>query len=205
MPPDDEALDRVPERNPAPRIEPGRRLVQEDDRWLGDEGTGEVEPPPHAARVRTDEPAGRVGEIEVRQELLRALARAAAAEVVEPPEHVEVLEAGQVLVDGRVLARQADPLPEARGLAKDVDSGDARAPLVGLEERGQDPDGGRLAGAVRAEQPEDGPSRHVQVDTAEGLDVAVALAEAVCLDGGLGRHPRDASEGARGRGGRASS
>ena len=72
----------------------------------------------------------------------------------------------------------------------------ARA-LVGLEERRQDPDGGRLAGAVRAEEPEDGPGRDVQVDAAERLDVPVALAEPPCLDGGLGRHARDASEGAR--------
>ena len=53
----DEALDRVPERDPAARVEPGRRLVQEDHGRLGDEGAGEVEPPSHPARSR----CGRAG------------------------------------------------------------------------------------------------------------------------------------------------
>ena len=93
-----------------------------------------------------------------RRRAARARARAsAAAEVVEPADHLEVLEAGQVLVDGGVLAGEPDALADLRGLADDVEARDARRAAVRREQRRQDPDRGRLAGAVRAEQPEDGP------------------------------------------------
>jgi hypothetical protein len=78
-----------------------------------------------------------------------------AAEVVEPADHLEVLEAGQVLVHGGVLTRQPDLRADLRGVADDVEAGDARRALVREQQRGQDSDGGRLAGAVRAEEPED--------------------------------------------------
>jgi hypothetical protein len=79
------------------------------------------------------------------------------AEVVEPADHLEVLEAGQVLVHSRVLARQADLPANPRGVADDVEPGDARRALVRLEKGGQDAHRSGLAGTVGAEQAEDAP------------------------------------------------
>jgi len=104
--------------------------------------------------------------------------------VVQPADHLEVLEAGQVLVDGRVLAREADVRAQPRGFADDVEPRDAGRARVGPEQRREDADARRLAGAVRAEKPEDASGLDAQVDVAERLDVAVPLAEPVRLDGG---------------------
>ena len=48
-------------------------------------------------------------------------------------------------------------------------------PAIGLEQRGQDPHDGRLAGAVGAQQPEDRPARHVEIDAAERAHVTEVL------------------------------
>ena len=61
--------------DPAAEVEAGRRLVEEEHRRPRDERGGEVEPAAHAARVRAHEPVAGVGEVEVGEQLARALAR----------------------------------------------------------------------------------------------------------------------------------
>ena len=113
-------LDRLPELEAAARVEPGGGLVEEQHRRAGHQRRGEVESAAHAAGVGLRQAVGGVGEREALEQLARALLRRAAAEVVEPPDHLEVLEAGEVLVDGRVLARRgrsaraAPPRPSPR-------------------------------------------------------------------------------------------
>ena len=98
-----------------------------------------------------------------------------AAQVVEAPDHLQVLEPGQALVDGGVLAREADLLAQLGGVVDDVEPVDARAARRGRQQRGQDAHGGGLAGAVGAEQAEHGPGLDLEVDPAERLDVLVGL------------------------------
>jgi hypothetical protein len=102
--------------------------------------------------------------------------------VVQAADHLEVLEAGQVLVDGGVLAREPDVPADLRRLAHDVEAGDPRGALVRPEERREDPDRGRLPGAVGPEEAEDHPSLDPEVDAPKRLDVAVALAQALRFD-----------------------
>ena len=105
----DPPFDRLPEPDPAARVEPGRRLVEEEHRRPRDQRRGEVEPPPHPARVGAHQPAARFGEVEALQQLGRPRLRLALRQVVELADHLQVLEPGQVLVDRRVLAGEADP------------------------------------------------------------------------------------------------
>ncbi len=67
---------------------------------------------------------------------------------------------------------------------------DRRAAAVRADQRGQDLDHGGLAGAVRAEQREDGAALDVQVDALEHLVVAVGPAQPGCLDRGSWSSPR---------------
>ena len=75
--------------------------------------------------------------------------------MVEPPDHLQVLTAREVLVHGGVLAREPDARAQLVGLPHDVEARDLSPPGVWLQERGEDADRGGLAGAVRPEQPED--------------------------------------------------
>src|SRR5687767_4006217 len=71
----------------------------------------------------------------------------------------------------------------------DIEAPDARR-AAGLDHQpGQDVDQGRLAGAIRAQQPEDLPTRHVEADLFERPFAArISLAQRVDADcrGGFG-------------------
>jgi hypothetical protein len=95
----------------------------------------------------------------------------------EPPDEAEVLAAGQVLVDGGVLAGEPDRVADLVGGGDDVVPQDAGLTGVRAEDRGQDPDGGRLAGAVGPEQAEHGSRRHGEVDAVKGGNVPEPLDE----------------------------
>jgi hypothetical protein len=81
--------------------------------------------------------------------------------------------------------------PPSRRTSKPRNPGRA---AVGGEQRREDPDGGRLARAVRTQQAEDGSGLDVEVDSAEGVDIAVALAQSFGLDGGVDGHLRNLSK-----------
>jgi hypothetical protein len=78
-----------------------------------------------------------------------------AAEVVETPHHLEVLEAREDLVDRCVLTGEPDPLAQTGCFAHDVEPHDVCTAAVGANQRRQDPYRRRFAGAVRAKQTED--------------------------------------------------
>ena len=175
--PRDERLDRIPELDAAADVQSGGRLVEEQDRRPGDQRGGQVEAAAHPARIGANETVGGVGEVEGGQQLPRPGTRLPSREVVEPADHLEVLEAGQVLVHRGVLAGEPDVLAHPGGVADDVEARHARGAVVGQQQGRQDADGRRLAGAVRAEQPEDAARLDVKVDAAKRVDVAVALSQ----------------------------
>src|SRR2546430_6762 len=84
-----------------------------------------------------------------------------------------------VVNSSRVLAGEADGAPHGVRLAGDVEAEHRRVAGVGPQERGEDTDGGGLAGAVRAQEPEDGAGRNLEVDSVEGGEVAEALHDPV--------------------------
>ena len=68
----DEIPDDVPHHAAAARIEPGGRLVKEDDPGVADERHREVEPTPHPAGLGRHRLRGRLDEVELLEQLLDA-------------------------------------------------------------------------------------------------------------------------------------
>ena len=130
---------------------PVGRLVEEQHRRAGDECAGEVEPATHATRVRLRRAVAGVGEVELLEQLACPDPGVAGAEVVQAPDHVEVLETGEVLVDGGVLAGDADLATGFGRIGEHVDTGDDGRAGVWPQQRREDAHGSRLAGAVRSE------------------------------------------------------
>jgi hypothetical protein len=95
--------------------------------------------------------------------------------VVEAAEHGEVLAAGEDLVDGGVLAREPDPVPDLLCLAHHVEARNLGPPTVGPEQRRQHPHRRRLPRAVRAQQPANGPFAHLQIQPVQRRRLAVPL------------------------------
>ena len=86
---------------------------------------------------------------------------------------------GEPLVDGGVLAGEPDAAAHPLRLLGHVDPVDERPPGVGRQERGEDADGGGLAGTVRPEHAEHRARLDLEVDAAQGLRVSELLAETV--------------------------
>ena len=100
----------------------------------------------------------------------------------ETAQQDQVLQAREVLVDGGVLAGEADPAADLVGLADDVVAEDVGLAAVGAQQGGEHLHGGGLAGAVRAEDAVDRAGRHRQVDSVDGPGLTERLHEARGLD-----------------------
>ena len=157
----------LPELLPAPGVEPGRRLVEEQHRRRHDEAEREVESPAHAAGVGAD-PRGRgIREVEALEQL--GGARRGPRDAPSPESRPSIM---RFSVPVSTSSTAADwPVRLMRllhllGVGDDVVAGDQRRARVGPHERREDVDGRRLAGAVRPEQGEHLPRRHREVEAA---------------------------------------
>ncbi len=112
-------------------VEPGGRFVQEQHFRLGHERSREIETPAHATRVALHGTISRLDQIELFEQFTGARLTAFAPEVVEPPDHLEVLETGEVLVDRRILPGRADPGSEHPRVVDDVETGHLRPAASG--------------------------------------------------------------------------
>jgi hypothetical protein len=115
------------------------------------------------------------------EQVVGAGRRGLAADVIEPAEHDEVLPPGQRFVHRGVLPREPDDPAQLLSLAYHVIAGNGRPPGVRLQQRGENPHGGRLSGAVGPEQSKHGAFWHLEVKSIQRTD----LAAAVCLDQSL--------------------
>ena len=180
--------DGLPDPLPRRRVQPGRRLVQEQDRGTGHQGAGQVQPPAHAARVALQHAVGGVGQLELRQELGGPGPGRGPAHVRQLTDQHQVLAPREQRVQRRILGGHADVAAYLRRVPQHVDAGHRRRTRIGPGQRGQHPHGGRLAGAVRAQEAEDGAGRHGDVDTRQRLGLPVALGQPFGLDHEVSSH-----------------
>ena len=159
MPSATSSLDHLPQAQPAARVEARRRLVEEQHRRLGDQRRGEIEPPPHPARVglrRRAAPRRRGRSARAARSPRRLRRASAARRTAARPSSGSRGRSGS-----RRPPRTGRPARSARAAAPrraTTSRPTTRArPRVGLEQRRQDPHERRLAGAVRAEQTEHRP------------------------------------------------
>jgi hypothetical protein len=120
-----------------------------------------------------------VGEVELLEQFDRAFAGHRLGQMVEPTHEREVLVTREVLVDRRVLTGETDSTTHLVRVGRDVDAGDLGPARRGLQDRGEDADGGGLAGAVRAEQTEDGAGGYLERHALQCVHVVVVLHERV--------------------------
>ena len=178
----DQLLDQRPHLEATAGIEPGRRLVEEQHRRGGDQAGGEIEPAPHAAGVGLDDAAGCVGQAEPLKKLVGAALRIGLREAIEAGDHLEVLAAGQDLVERGVLTGQPDPAADLTRVGEDIEAGDLGAACVRPGQGREDADQRRLPGPVRAEDAEDRAFGHLDADASQGVGRAERLFDLVRKD-----------------------
>ena len=179
----DEVADDVPHHPPAPGVEAGRGLVEEDDPRVADERHREVQAPAHAARVGHRGLRGVGDEVEPLEQLGDLAAARLLAQVVEVGHQAQVLLARELAVDRRDLAGEADRGPGPRRAR-----GRRRTRRPGPRPRRREISVERMWIAVVLPAPfgpssaNTVPSGDVEVDAVEDDLLAERLAEAADLD-----------------------
>ena len=178
-------VDERPELLARTRVEPRRGLVEQDHRRAADQPCRQIEPAAHAAGVGRRAPRRPARPAPKRSSSSLARARAARrGQAVQPPDHLQVLAPGELLIHGGELAREADAAADRKRRRDDVVAEHARAAGGRWQQRGQDAHERRLAGAVGPEQPEHGARRDREVEAVQGDHVAEAPAQLADFDGG---------------------
>ena len=159
-------------------VEPGGRLVEEQELGVADEAEGHVESALLATREGLDPGAGLLGEPDQPDDLVD-LARGAVVAGVHP-QHLGHREVG---VDGGLLEHDADPFAQVEAAVSWVGAQDRHragvarpVALEDLHERG-------LAGAVGSEHGQHLALVDMEVDALQGLEAAVGLPQPTHLDG----------------------
>ncbi len=189
-----EVADDLPHGEAAARVETRGRLVEEDDARVAHQGHREVEPATHAARVRGCRLRPRLHQVELLEQLRAPPPALRSPQVAQVRHEVQVLLAGEEVVDRGELPGDTDHGAHRVGVAREVMARDVHLAAVEPDQRGQDLHGGGLPGAVGAEQGEDRSLGDVQVDAVEHDLVAEGLAQ-----------PGGRDRGSRCRGGHAAS
>ena len=159
------------------RIEASGRLVQEDELRVADEGEGEIEPAPLAARQPGAECARLAGQADEGESVVDIPRRA-----VEPGVHGQALPDGQAGLGLRLLQDHAHPVPPGAARRGRVVPQDRNPSICALPEAFQDLNRRGLARAVRAEEGEDLSPSHREIDARDCLVAAVALNQAAHAD-----------------------
>ena len=174
--------EELPQLDPGPRVEARRRLVQEQDLGIVDQRMGQAEALLHAPREPLDVGLALVGEVDQLQEIADDPLPGGGREAVAAGEEVEVLPDPHVVVDPERVRHEAEDATDLVGVPAHRPAGDLGLAGRRLEERGQDPEGRRLAGAVGPDQAEDLALLDVEVEAGDGERLVVALHEALGLD-----------------------
>ncbi len=164
-------------------VEADGRFVEKEDGGFVEQPAGEFQPAGHPAGVLADRLVAVGGEVHQVEDRLDALAPVLATHPVQPAVEPEVLEAGELLVEGGFLEDDADTRPDRAGCVADVVAGDAGGPLARPEEGTQGVDERRLAGAVRPQQAQYLALGDRDRDVVDGDQVTVAPREPVDFDG----------------------
>src|SRR5262249_3720064 len=178
-----ELTEDVPEGEARLRVEADRRLVEEDDARLVNEGARDHETLLLAARHFVDLGLRLVGDAQLLEQLHgpRHRLRRANAEVGRV--ELEVLDDVQAAVRIRTLRHDPDAPPHAHGVGAYVRSADQRGARGRPNARRENADGRGLARAVRTEQPEEFAFVDVEIEALERDD--------------LGARPRSGRRGER--------
>ena len=169
-----ELEEQVPQVAPRHRIDPGRRLIEEDQPGLVQQGTGQGQPllPPAGERVRRASPGA--AQAHPIDQLLLAMPRTGRRQPVDARVEVEVLLRRQVLVEGELLRHVPDPRAHGLRIAHRVM---AQHPGRSRCQRDQPAEGADQRGLARPVGPE------------QAEDLAVAHGQAHAVDRGQPAEP----------------
>ena len=175
-----QAPDHRPHVAHAGGIEPGRRLVEQEQPWRAEQRCGNAEALAHPVRVAADLVASPFGQVDQVEYLGDPRGRVAA---VVGGQQLQVLAPTQVRVEARRLDEAGDAVERAGAFDEGVAAEQLHVALGWANQAERHTQRRRLAGPVRAEEAVDVAGLDVEVDVIDGQDVAVALDQPARYDG----------------------
>jgi hypothetical protein len=168
------------------RIEPGGRLVEEQQAGLVDQAHRDVEPPPLTAGERLRPALPGIRQLELLEQRVGASRRDVGVDAVEQRLIDEFLADSGLGVGAPTLCDVTDAPTHLDRLGAQIVARDPSGARRRSQQRRQHAQRRRLAGAVRPEEPHDLTLGHVQVDARDSVDRAAPCAERarepLCLD-----------------------
>ena len=169
--------EHLPQIAAAAWVETGRRLVEEQHLGATHQAGRHIEPAAHAPRVGLHQRCCEIGEVELLEQFVAALACCGLRHPTKSPDRLEVETGAHQAVDGGLLRRDTDAASNGSGLAHDIEPGNGGAAFCRLAERGEDADGRGLACSVVTQQTEDRAGSDVQVEVAQRPQIAEPFPE----------------------------
>ena len=180
---------QVPERETALRVEPGRRLIEEEHGRAVKDGPRHHEPLRHSAGQGVHRRLGPFGQLELLEQLIGGPAGHLRPHAEQPAVKVQVLPDGELPVQGVLLGDDPAQLLGQRRVRRDVHPGEERPSGGRHDPRGQHPRGGGLPRPVRSQQAEDLAGLDVKIQPVDRGEVRtrVDLREVLGMDDRAGR------------------
>src|SRR5208282_5563531 len=174
-----QGADHAPDRAAGVRVQPCRRLVEEADLRVVRQGEGEPQLLFLAPGERVEPGVRLVDQLDPREKVT--------GRDIGPEQDTVVLDRflGSDLIEKvEVLRDHSNPPVERCPVGPRVHPKDGHRPVGAPAEPLEDLHGGRLSGAVRAQERKDRPRRDVKPDPRHRREVAVPLDQSADLDGG---------------------
>src|SRR5207253_269868 len=137
------------------RVEAAGGFVQQQDLRVVQQYTGQTEALIHAAGETGGHGIALVSEAHELEDVVADFAAFFAPNAIGGGEEFEVLDDFHVVVDAKKVGHEADESADLLGLGVDRIAADIGFTPGGIEQRGEHPHGGGLAGAVGANETED--------------------------------------------------
>jgi hypothetical protein len=134
-------------------IDAGRRLIQENQRWVMHQSHSQVDPPFHATGEAPDAILGAIGQPDELQQLRNAGLTLPSVHTIERSEKIQILAGAELVVNAEGLRRQPNPgssVIVGRGTAINADL--AR---IGGQQPHDHREGGRFPCTIGSQEPKD--------------------------------------------------
>src|SRR5580658_1120356 len=175
-------VDVLPDGRSRLRVQAHGRLIEEQHPRRVQQAAGDFQPALHPAGVGGHRAGPPVPQPDHLEHLPQPGRERRLGHPVQVGVEAQVLLPGQVVVQGGLLEHQADVAAHGVPLPDHVVTRDPGGTRGGIRQGAQNLDRGGLAGAVRTEKPEGLADGDLEVDAADGLDLAVLLGQRADLD-----------------------
>ena len=174
--------DQPPRFDDLPGVEAGRRLVENQDLGVVQQGLGQADPLPVPLGQRAAPALGHVGDGRAFHGRPDARGPVSGGDAVDAGHEMQVLADGHFRIQGRRLGQIARPALGLEGLVEDVETGDPGMAFGGRQVAGQDAHRRGLAGPVGAEEAQNLAGFDLEAQVVHGRERPVALGHVLHFD-----------------------